>query len=117
MIPPRMLRPTLPSCMNQLKITAAQTDQWNAVAGAMRDNAKTMSDLMEKRKAAAPNASAVDDLQAYQEMAQAHADGLKQLVPAFQALYAALSDDQKKTADKLFQHAHHHHGHMSHDHG
>jgi len=49
----------------------------------------------------------VDDLQSYAAIADAHADGLKKLIPAFQALYTAMSDDQKKTADMLFRHVRH----------
>jgi len=46
--------------------------------------------------------SAVDDLRSYQKLADAHADGLKKLVPAFEALYNTMSQDQKKTADAVF---------------
>jgi hypothetical protein len=94
---------------DKLNITEAQTPQWNAVATAMRDSAHNMQSLIEKQKAAGPARTAVDDLKAYQDIAQAHVDGLKNLVPAFQALYDSMSDEQKKTADAVFQHNHHHH--------
>jgi len=70
----------------------------------MRDNAKEMGDAVEKREAAKQTTSALDDLKAYQAVAQAHADGLKALVPAFENLYGALSDTQKAQADELFKH-------------
>ncbi len=46
--------------------------------------------------------SALDNLRNYQMIADAHADGLKKLVPAFATLYGAMSDQQKATADAVF---------------
>ena len=45
----------------------------------------------------------VEDLKSYSEITQAHADGLKNFIPVFEALYAGMSDDQKKDADTLFR--------------
>ncbi len=87
----------------KLHITAAQEALWNDVAQNMRDNAKAVEDLTKKRIADAPNLTAVDDLTSFQEIAQAHADGLKKLTASFGALYAAMSDDQKKNADAVFR--------------
>lgn len=92
---------------SKLKIAPGQETQWAAVAQAMRDNAVTMEDLAEKRKADASGMNAVDDLKSYAEIAQAHADGVKNFIPAFEALYNTLSDQQKATADALFEHKHH----------
>jgi hypothetical protein len=64
----------------------------------MRDNAKTMDTLTQVRVDQAKDMSAVDDLQSYGEIAQAHADGIKKLTPVFADLYASMSDEQKKTA-------------------
>jgi protein CpxP len=47
--------------------------------------------------------TAVADLQMYQKFAQAHVDGLKNLISSFQALYDTMPDAQKKVADKVFQ--------------
>ena len=44
---------------------------------------------------------AVDGLKQAQQMAEMQSNGLKRLVPAFQALYDSLSDPQKKTADQV----------------
>lgn len=92
------------SLHDQLKITAAQEPQWSKVAQVMTDNAQKMSDLEKARHAAAPTATAVDDLKAYQAIVDAHAAGLKDLIPAWTDLYNSLSDDQKKTADAMFRH-------------
>ena len=87
-----------------LKITTDQESKFDKLADVMRDNAKEMSDAVEKREAAKQTTSALDDLKAYQAVAQAHADGLKALVPAFEGLYNTLSDTQKAQADELFKH-------------
>ncbi len=91
----------------KLHITAAQTSEWNSFAGVMRDNAKTIRDTLADKPNAA-TMSAVDDLNAYQDLAKAHVDGLSKLIPAFQTLYLTMSDSQKKTADAMF--APHQHG-------
>ncbi|MGA3003794.1 MAG: Spy/CpxP family protein refolding chaperone [Acetobacteraceae bacterium] len=90
-----------------LKITPAEDAKWNAVAQAMRENASNMDQLIaENRKTAPQDMSAVDDLTTYQKFAQAHVDGLKNLISSFTALYSAMPDAQKKVADTVFEAAH-----------
>ena len=91
----------------KLKITAAEEPQWTTVAQTMRDNAKELDRAIDKREAIVSNATAIDDLNAYGDIAQAHADGVKKLSTAFSPLYASMSDDQKKAADELFGHRTH----------
>ncbi|EDZ98738.1 conserved hypothetical protein [Burkholderia sp. H160] len=86
---------------SQLKITPAQETQWKAFADVMRSNGDTMRQLFEQRKAAT-NVSALDDMKQYATIAQAHADGMKKLVDAFDPLYSSLSPEQKKLADATF---------------
>jgi periplasmic protein CpxP/Spy len=87
----------------QLKITPDEESKWNSVAQAMRDNASNMEKLVaEKRQQAPQNMTAVDDLKTYQEFAQAHVDGLKNLTSAFSSLYDSMPDQQKKAADQVF---------------
>lgn len=98
----------------RLKITPDQEAQWNGVAQAMHENAVVMEKLMAEKRAQNPlNMTALDDLTTYQEFAQAHVDGLKNLTSAFSSLYGAMPDDQKKVADQVFQsfgrEAGHHH--------
>src|SRR5438552_2681691 len=72
-----------------LKITSAQDVQWNAVAQAMRENAANMDKLVAVNRTTPPQSmSAVDDLKSYQRFAQAHVDGLKNLIASFEKLYA-----------------------------
>lgn len=87
-----------------LKITADEEANWKPVAQAMRDNAAAMEKLAATKTAQAPQAmSAVDDLKSYEVFAQAHVDGLKNLISSFQTLYAAFPDAQKRIADGVFQ--------------
>ena len=86
----------------QLKITSAQESQWNAFADVMRNNGETMGKLFEARHAN-PNVSALDDMKQYAEITQAHADGTKKLVDAFEPLYNSFSPEQKKLADTTFR--------------
>ena len=88
----------------RLKITPAQEDLWNKVTQVMRDNAKTMDTLSQARFEKVKTMTPVEDLKSYSEIAQAHADGLKNFIPVFEALYASMSDEQKKDADSLFRH-------------
>ncbi len=88
----------------RLKITPAQEDLWTKVTQVMRDDAKKIDDLNQARFKKAKAMTAVEDLKSYSEVAQAHADGLKNFIPVFESLYAGMSEDQKKDADTLFRH-------------
>jgi hypothetical protein len=92
----------------RLQITAAQESLWQPVAQIMRDNAATMDSLRQSRTADANSMSAVDDLRSYGQVIDAHADGIKKLTPAFEALYNSMSDTQKSNADLIFRSDHHH---------
>jgi hypothetical protein len=94
-----------------LKITPDQEDLWNKVTQVMRDDAKTMDALNQARFEKAKAMTAVEDLKSYSEVAQAHADGLKNFIPVFEELYVSMSDDQKKDADTLFRHGSHRKSH------
>jgi periplasmic protein CpxP/Spy len=91
----------------KLKITPAEESQWTSVAQTMRDNAKEVDNAINKREAIVNSATAVEDLNAYGDIAQAHADGVKKLSTAFSPLYASMSDDQKQVADEVFGHRTH----------
>jgi hypothetical protein len=85
-----------------LKITAAQETQFRDFAQVMRDNEKTIDAILKERSANISKMNAVDDLRSYEKLADAHAEGLKKLVPAFEALYNSMSEEQKKNADAVF---------------
>lgn len=87
-----------------LKITPDEQSKWDAVAQAMRENAAAMEKLVADTRATAPrNMTAVDDLKTHQKFAQAHVDGLKNLISSFSTLYDAMPDSQKKIADQVFE--------------
>ncbi|MFZ0695220.1 MAG: Spy/CpxP family protein refolding chaperone [Alphaproteobacteria bacterium] len=91
-----------------LQITPDEESKWNSVAQAMRDNAAAMQKLVAKTKAQAPETmTAVQDLKTYKRFAQAHVDGLKKLISAFETLYNSMPDPQKKVADEVFQRSRH----------
>jgi hypothetical protein len=95
---------------DKLHITAAQEPLWHNVAQAMRDNGKTIRASMIDRSTRLKTMTAVDDLKSYQILADEHSDGLKRLIPVFEALYAGMTPDQQKHADHVFgQHQRHAH--------
>jgi protein CpxP len=95
---------------DKLHVTTDQATLWASVAQAMRDSAKTIHVGLADRSAHAKTMTAVDDLKSYQILANDHADGLKQLIPAFEALYAAMTPAQQKNADRIFsEHQQHKH--------
>jgi periplasmic protein CpxP/Spy len=91
----------------KLKITSAEESKWSEVAATMRENAEEMDRAIDKRDAGAANATAIDNLNSYADIAQAHANGVKKLAGAFSSLYTVMSDDQKQVADETFNHRHH----------
>jgi protein CpxP len=91
------------SLQRRLRITPAQQPQWDAFTGVMRDNARHQEAAAAARAARPLTLTAPDDLRAHAAAAQAQADGMARLVPAFDALYAALSPEQRAAADQVFQ--------------
>ena len=87
----------------RLHITDAQKTQWDNLAQVMRDNAQAMTDLQKQRAADAKSMTAVDVVKSYSEVIQAHEDGMKKFIPAFEDLYNSMSDQQKKIADSMFR--------------
>jgi LTXXQ motif family protein len=85
----------------ELKITDAQQPLWNAVAEAIRSNAKDMAGMPHGMAMMGGSAILPERLAAHEKMMAAHLDRLRRLRTSFDPLYAALSPDQKKTADGL----------------
>jgi len=86
----------------QLAITPAQEPAFQSYAEIMRDNARAMAAMFADR-AAHPDYTAPGILHWHAELTTAHADGLNKLLPAFDALYGALTDPQKQAADAAFE--------------
>jgi hypothetical protein len=87
----------------KLKITAAQEVLWTNVTQVMRDNAAKLDALTKARAENAKSMSAMEDLKSYGEITEAHAEGVKNFIPVFAALYDSMSDAQKKNADAMFR--------------
>jgi len=87
----------------ELKITDAQLPLWNAVADAIRANAKSMTEMMSGAMMGSSQTTATlpEKLALREKMMTAHLEALRRLKTAVDPLYTALSDEQKKTADEL----------------
>ena len=84
----------------RMRITPAQQPQWDALTAIMRQNARHQETL---HSSAATARSATDMLRAYAATVQGHAADMQRLVPAFDALYATMTPDQRAAADRVFQ--------------
>lgn len=91
----------------ELGITAAEEPQWERVAQTMRDNAQRLDKVIDERNASSDHATAVDDLNSYAQVTETHAENVKRMADAFSGLYSAMSDEQKREADKVFNHKAH----------
>jgi periplasmic protein CpxP/Spy len=87
----------------KLLISPAQQPQWDAFADVMRTNARNMDQAFQQRVNTMFGMTAPENLQSYGQVAMSHAQDLQKLGPAFQALYDAMSNSQKKTADQVFR--------------
>ena len=87
----------------ELKITDAQLPLWNPVADAIRANVKSMSEMMSGAIVGSSQTTATlpEKLALREKMMTAHLEALRRLKTAVDPLYAALSPEQKKTADEL----------------
>lgn len=83
----------------ELAITETQATQWEAFAQALRDSTAKLKQV----QGAAPQAVAtfLQRASIQEQWLSARLDGLKEIRTAFAALQAALSEDQKKTAEAL----------------
>ena len=87
----------------QLRITPAEEPQWNEFAQVMRENAREMDQVFMQRAQQYPTMNAVQNMQSYEQISEEHAQRVQRLVPAFQKLYDAMPDQQKRLADQVFR--------------
>ena len=71
----------------------------------MRDNARKMDDDYKDRATRFASLNALENMQSYAQIAQEHAEDVQRLLAAFQPLYTAMPDAQKKLADAAFRNA------------
>jgi protein CpxP len=99
---PETVEQRITTLKTALKITPDQEGKWDGVAKAMRDNATAMDKLVQDKRGKMAKMNAVDDLKTYQELTQAHLDGQKKMISAFQSLYDSMPAEQKANADGVF---------------
>jgi hypothetical protein len=112
-----------------LKITDAQSAQWESFAAVLRKQAGDMEQRMQARRAQAPqqgaeraqrrNVSAIDRLERTQQRMAARSARLNEVITAAKPLYAALSPEQQQIADTMLSRqgkrgGHQRHGHRGH---
>ncbi len=85
----------------ELKITDAQLPLWNGFAQALRDNATAMQGMPGGMMGTSQGTTLPDKLAARETMLSGRLDTVRKLKAAAEPLYAALSADQKKTADDI----------------
>jgi hypothetical protein len=87
----------------RLAITPAQEPLWAAFADVMRANAKAVEQNFRDRQAHGGALTAVEDMRNYAAATRLHADNVEQLLPPFERLYNAMSQDQRRVTDQTFQ--------------
>lgn len=85
----------------ELAITDAQAKVWDAYAEALKKNMQNMQDVHKTMMEAGSAKTPVERLDAHIAAMQGRLQALMDVRPALVALYDALSDDQKKTANDL----------------
>jgi periplasmic protein CpxP/Spy len=85
----------------QLGITPAQEGVFERFVTVLRDNEATRAAFM-GRNPPGQQRDALDELRVQSEAADLDARGLRRLLPAFEALYASLSAEQRRAADGVF---------------
>ncbi|MCW5774240.1 MAG: Spy/CpxP family protein refolding chaperone [Rhodospirillaceae bacterium] len=89
----------LEALKTRLKITDAQAKEWDAYAAALRDAAKAMTEQRQALRGKMMTATLPQRLDIHEAMLVSHLDQLRKTKAAANALYAVLSDEQKKIAD------------------
>jgi hypothetical protein len=88
----------------ELRITDAQTQVWDAFTDALRDNARNLGSArgaMMAQMGSGQSQTLAQRLDAQESWLTARLEGTRTLKAAFAGLYAALSAEQKTTADDL----------------
>jgi hypothetical protein len=85
----------------ELGITQAQEEAWNGYAKAVKDRVEVMQGLHQTMFESMQKGTALERMDLHIQAMQAMLDAMKDVKPATEKLYAALSADQKKLADDL----------------
>jgi hypothetical protein len=108
-LPGRHIEGRLAFLRTELKITDAQAPLWEKVAATLRDRAAKMDAAIGAFHQARSDGTRPDllgQIEARIRSGEARIESDRAFLAAFRPLYAALSDEQKKTADELFSRHH-----------
>ena len=86
-----------------LRITPAQEPLWADVAAVMQKNDTKLAAMSAERHHNSANLTAVQDLESYSEITEAHGAAIKSFSATFSKLYSAMPPDQQKLADHMFR--------------
>lgn len=106
MMSPEHIEGRIAFLSTELKLTKAQRPLWDAVAEALRTNARSAKDMMAKMPAGmmggdtAPQ-TPVERIEVHERMLSTRLEGLRRLKVALEPFYASLDDAQRAVADKL----------------
>jgi hypothetical protein len=98
---PRHVEGRIAYLKTELKITDAQSQQWNAFADAVRQSAGAMGTMRQGMMSGGAALPAPEQAEREVKLLSARLDAMKLIAAAETALYAVLSDEQKKSADEL----------------
>jgi hypothetical protein len=87
---------------DELKVTGPQEVLWKNFTQVMRENAKEMDALTKERAENTKTMNAVEQMKFHSQITEARLTQQKKLIPPFEALYAGMSDEQKKITDTIF---------------
>jgi periplasmic protein CpxP/Spy len=108
MLPSQLVDGRIAFLKAELKITPQQETQWQQVASAMHENAKSLDQAITSARQNRGTTDVLQRLQIREEFAKVRADNDARLLTAFKPLYAGLSPDQQQIANQLL--GPHHHG-------
>ncbi len=86
-----------------IKITDDQQELWNNLTQVMRENAKELDALRKDKSELTKTMNALEAMKFHSQITESRLEQQKKLIPAFEALYASMSDDQKKITDVIFR--------------
>ena len=86
----------------ELRITEAQTSQWNAFAEAIRTQSEKLRQATQQAMAgSASSNSAPNQMERRIALLSANLEAMRAIAPSAKPLYEALSEEQRRTADEL----------------
>jgi len=88
----------------ELNVTASQSKVWDEFAATMRANAKQLNELAAELAKAPAATSPVDRIERQEKTLAVRLEAVRRTKPALSALYAALSEAQKKIFAQLSTH-------------